>query len=70
MRLAALLSLMSLTYAYAEPGNDGVIVNIEPNYSTPLKAESTVEQAHFWAYSDMIMGAMVGAYVPLNKYAR
>ena len=28
------------------------------------------EQDHFWAYTDMALGAFLGVYLPINTYAR
>jgi len=32
--------------------------------------QTTPAQDHFWALSDMFVGTLIGAYVPLNMYAR
>lgn len=32
--------------------------------------QTDVEQDHFWALQDLFVGTMIGAYVPLNMYAR
>ena len=31
---------------------------------------TVVEQDHFWAITDMLIGAVFGAYGPVNMYAR
>ena len=36
--------------------------------STPTS--TTIEQAHFWALTDLAVGAILGAYVPINMYVR
>lgn len=41
-----------------------------PQDNQLLLTTTSVSQDHFWAYTDMFMGMMMGAYVPLNKYAR
>lgn len=41
-----------------------------PMLKGEVATQTDVEQDHFWAYSDMLMGVMIGFYVPMNQYAR
>ena len=44
--------------------------NINDHILEATATQTTVEQDHFWALTDMFVGAAFGAYVPLNMYAR
>ena len=60
--ILALVGLANATTAYeAEP-------HIQLEQTTPT--QTTIEQDHFWALYDLFIGTVLGAYVPLNLYAR
>lgn len=42
----------------------------EQDIQLKVATQTTIEQDHFWAINDLLIGSLVGLYVPLNLYAR
>lgn len=62
--MGSILALVSLASA------ETIIETADHLNLQDTATQTEIEQDHVWAINDLIMGTMIGAYVPLNMYAR
>ena len=68
LSLAQDIDTSNVSYA---PSTSGIqIVEDSSIRGEEVPTQTEVDQDHFWAYSDMMMGVMIGFYVPLIRYTR